>query len=245
MIGIYGFKNKSNGKWYIGQSVDINRRYNQHLKKNTNKEDSFDYILKDEGIDNFDFIILKECNKDELNHYEKFYIKLYKSNICGYNKTKGGKCYPDEYNFSDHHLKAIKDSWTKERKEIASKIQHLAQTEYYKTEKGQQKAKHHSEIMKGRKPSVETLNKRSLSLKKVVHTKEWNEKVGKALQKPIRAFKNNNFVGEYNSYNECMNELNLPNKKGISNVICGKAKTYYGFTFEKISKNNDDKKDSE
>ena len=38
IIGIYKYQNKLNGNIYIGQSVDINRRYNQHLQEaNSNK----------------------------------------------------------------------------------------------------------------------------------------------------------------------------------------------------------------
>lgn len=238
MIGIYGFKNKINEKWYIGQSVDINRRYNQHLNEKNPKEKSFDYALKNEGIENFDFIILKECDKEELNQYEKYYIKLYHSNIDGYNKTKGGKCYPDKYIISDHHLKALKDSWTQERKEKASIIQHLVMTEYFKTEKGKEIAKRHSEMMKNKKPTEETIKKRIASLKKVKHTDDWNKKVSDALSKKVIAYKDKEKVGEYSSYTECMIALNLPNIKGISKVTCGYRKTYKGYYFVKIQDNS-------
>ena len=36
MIGIYKFTNKLTGEAYIGQSVDIKRRYNQHKTVMTN-----------------------------------------------------------------------------------------------------------------------------------------------------------------------------------------------------------------
>ena len=32
MVGIYKYKNKQNGKIYIGQSVNINRRRREHLQ---------------------------------------------------------------------------------------------------------------------------------------------------------------------------------------------------------------------
>lgn len=41
----------------------------------------------------------------------------------------------------------------------------------------------------------------------------------------------------YNSYNECKESLKLPNIKGISKVIHGHNKTYYGYTFTKIEDN--------
>lgn len=46
--------------------------------------------MAEEGIWNFTFELLEECSRDKLNEREKYYIDFYKSNLYGYNLTKGG-----------------------------------------------------------------------------------------------------------------------------------------------------------
>ena len=77
MIGIYKITNKINNKCYIGQSINIKRRFNGH--KSGDHNEYLENAIKKYGIDNFNFEILEECKKNELNEKEIFYIKLYKS----------------------------------------------------------------------------------------------------------------------------------------------------------------------
>ena len=89
MTGIYMFKNKINGKIYVGQSVNIERRYSEH--KCCKDNCPIHKAIRKYGIKNFKFRILKECEPNELNHWEKYYISKCKSLIPnGYNITKGG-----------------------------------------------------------------------------------------------------------------------------------------------------------
>lgn len=85
--GIYKITNKINGKAYIGASKNIEKRFNEHQKHS--KEIS--HIIKKQGIDNFTFEILEECSIEELPDKEREYIALYKTNITGYNSSKGGE----------------------------------------------------------------------------------------------------------------------------------------------------------
>lgn len=89
MIGIYKITNKLNGHCYIGQSKDINKRWNNHKAASGNPKDaSYDYPLyrafRKYGIDNFTFEILEECQISELNEREKFHIL---NNSSEYNQT--------------------------------------------------------------------------------------------------------------------------------------------------------------
>lgn len=98
MIGIYKFTNKIDGKCYIGQSVNIRKRYNQHKGRYNTfnhqkaKEDTyFHYVLRNYGFDNFDFEIVEECSLEELNNKEIYYISKFNSLYPnGYNLTAGG-----------------------------------------------------------------------------------------------------------------------------------------------------------
>lgn len=87
VIGIYKITNKINGKSYIGQSIDIERRFREHRKS---KDDSLiDNDIRKYGQDVFTFEILEECPSIELNRRERYYIEKFKSHKKGYNQTAG------------------------------------------------------------------------------------------------------------------------------------------------------------
>lgn len=111
--GIYKITNLINGKCYIGQSVDILRRWRNHKEtsKNSSKE-AYEYPLyrafRKYGLENFSFEILEECKKEELDIKETFYINKYNSLNEGYNQVlvgQGGtKVTPQEVNLIKYDL---------------------------------------------------------------------------------------------------------------------------------------------
>ncbi len=74
IIGIYKITNKLNGKCYIGQSVDILLRWQEHNHKQGKRTSIIKQALHKYGIDNFTFEVLEECSKEELNAKEIQYI---------------------------------------------------------------------------------------------------------------------------------------------------------------------------
>lgn len=108
MIGIYKITNVINGKVYIGQSSNVERRFSQH--KSPYEQERFSEkplyrAFKKYGIENFTFEILEECEISQLNEKEKFWIKENKSLIHqkGYNITCGGDGVSEE-NHPKHKL---------------------------------------------------------------------------------------------------------------------------------------------
>ena len=91
MIGIYKIQNKLNGKIYIGQSVNITRRLWEHKASKNAKPGHIDYYIQKEGIDNFEYDIIEECDKDSLIEREMYWIQYYNSYNNGYNLTLGGE----------------------------------------------------------------------------------------------------------------------------------------------------------
>lgn len=90
ICGIYSITNTINLKKYIGQSVNIHKRWNEHRRGKTGHlYNSF----KKYGIDNFDFKVICEVPQSALNDYEALYIKYYDTTnkSKGFNKTHGGK----------------------------------------------------------------------------------------------------------------------------------------------------------
>ena len=89
MIGIYKITNKINGKFYIGQSNDIMRRFGEHKTQKHNRI-LVDQAIQKYGINNFIFEIIEECSLDELNEKESYWIKKLDAIKNGCNLSKGG-----------------------------------------------------------------------------------------------------------------------------------------------------------
>lgn len=90
MIGIYKITNLLNRKIYIGQSINIQNRWEDHKYYSSNEHTALQAAFKKYGISNFSFEIIEECSKEELDEKEIYWIKFYDSYNNGYNLTKGG-----------------------------------------------------------------------------------------------------------------------------------------------------------
>lgn len=104
MIGIYKIENKLNHKCYIGQSVNIERRWSEHKVKSKISNGILYNAIRKNGLENFDFSIICECKVEELDEKEIYYIQQYNSLIPnGYNIQLGGntsKIAPSEKELS-------------------------------------------------------------------------------------------------------------------------------------------------
>ena len=94
-IGIYKIENKINNKVYIGQSINIQKRWSDHKSRYLDPNDhSYNTHLyksmRKYGIENFDFSIVELCLAEELNEKERYWIGYYNSFFNGYNLTFGG-----------------------------------------------------------------------------------------------------------------------------------------------------------
>lgn len=93
-IGIYGIRNKINGKIYIGKTgMNFGDRWDSHRSLLNNGKHDNPYLQRawnKYGPENFEFIIIEECSANDLNEREMYYIKHYKDLGMAYNIHDGG-----------------------------------------------------------------------------------------------------------------------------------------------------------
>ena len=75
MVGIYSIRNKLTGQEYIGQSIDIERRWMEHKTPKANGNDRLHSDMQRHGIEKFEFRVLEECEPEKLNERELFHIR--------------------------------------------------------------------------------------------------------------------------------------------------------------------------
>lgn len=93
--GIYKITNQETGECYIGQAVDIAKRWKDHAKCglgiDTPANNKLYKAIQEFGIWHFSWELLEKCPKEQLNEKEAFYIDLYDSKNYGYNSSLGIK----------------------------------------------------------------------------------------------------------------------------------------------------------
>lgn len=220
-IGIYCFTNKLNGKKYVGQSRQLNRRYHGHINDAMNpdraKTDSsvFHAALRKYGIENFDYQILEECKASELNEREIYWIKELHSYILedGYNLTYGGDNFTPNYYFSSEDLLHY---WNDLK---------LTVTQIYKTYGSTGKKIREQLIELG--ISKEEIEQRTYEKRLEIIQKGIPKRLRKINQYDLEG----NFIQSFNSLTEAAKSVN-GNKGNISQVANGKYQTAYGYKWK-------------
>lgn len=93
--GIYGWRCMITGKWYVGQSIDIEKRKREHLlflNRGTHYNNHLQSAFNKYGKISFEFQVLEVTNKDMLDLREKSWIGYLKADNreFGYNNESGG-----------------------------------------------------------------------------------------------------------------------------------------------------------
>lgn len=84
MTGIYKITNIINKKVYIGQSIDIEKRWGEH-KRNAFNPNTHTYnyplyrAIRKYGLTNFEFEVIEETDRQHLTTEEQYFINLYKA----------------------------------------------------------------------------------------------------------------------------------------------------------------------
>jgi hypothetical protein len=88
MAFIYCIKHKDTGRAYIGQTT---QPFEYRMRQHCCGETEIDKAIKYFGLDAFDYWVIEECNTDELDEKEIYYIAKYDTYYNGYNNTLGGR----------------------------------------------------------------------------------------------------------------------------------------------------------
>ena len=145
MVGIYRIENIVNHKRYIGQSIDIKRRWRDH-KTELRSHRHFNYHLQQSwdkyGEDSFKFTIIEECLKENLDIKETFCINKFNclNKEYGYNLVEFPVTYKQSQEtrdkisrartgmkFSKEHIEHIRKArlGTKSTEETKAKLREI------------------------------------------------------------------------------------------------------------------------
>lgn len=146
---IYKILNKTTGKFYIGSAYNLRKRQYVHLSKlrrgiHDNKHLQAAWNMY--GENNFEFIVMQECKKDELLKYEQFWLDWTKSfcreigyNACAVAGNTVGYKHTEEFR-----------AWQSNRLK-GSKLSEETKVKMSLTAKGKPKTKEHAaNIAKGK-----------------------------------------------------------------------------------------------
>lgn len=159
MIAVYKITNKLNGNFYIGSSVCVERRIKEHKRHNARGNDLLHLEIQKYGVENFDFEIIEEVEKDNLRIKEYEYIAKLQPyyNYVGKKRTQEEK---EKISIS------TKKWWDNLDKEIQQKIiiNNLTgpKVGHEVSEETRRKLREHNI---GKKQSKETIEKRIKKLK--------------------------------------------------------------------------------
>lgn len=173
---IYVFQNRINGKCYVGQTVEPEKRYRTHINNAKNGVDHPLYrAIRKYGIDNFHYFLVfashlpVEFVNKVLDEQEIKWIKFFDSYKNGYNQTPGGcgtaGCIP----------------WNKgvPRTELEREHMSEGQKRYFST---------HTHPMKGKKYPEETRKRMGLPKGHIASNKgvKYSEETRKRMGAPIK-----------------------------------------------------------
>ena len=195
-----------NGLIYIGKTFRLNKRINNYKNLDCKSQKAIYNSLLKYGFNSHAIEILEEieCDDIKLNNLEQYWIKYFDSKNHGLNCTYGGEGILGKTH-SDETKNKISES--KKGKLL---------TEEHKCKIGKS--------LKGKKRnSLSTEHKKKLSAKKI-------GKISNSSIKVLAYTLSGEFVGEFNSFKECQEKLNL--KSRISDFIAGRIKHVNGYKFE-------------
>ena len=221
---IYGWYCTVTDKWYIGQTVNPEKRFNCHIDRAINKKDKtyFYNSIRKYGLENFVYCVLEEnVLRENLNMREMGWIEYYDSFYYGYNMTAGGNqtIFSEEFKEKMSEANKGRIPWNKGKHGIYSEETLKKLSGSLKGKPGYWTNKHLSE---------ETKKKLSESLK---GKPSWQKGKPSYNRKPVSKYDlNGNFIKKYNCITDALKEN--PKAGHIGEVCNGYRKQSGGFIWK-------------
>lgn len=225
MIGIYKITNP-NGKIYVGQSVDIEKRIYQYSILNCFEQPKIFNSLKKYGFDSHEFEVLCVCQVKDLNDLERHYQEVFdvvKNGLnCKLTKTNDRSGYYSE----ESKLRMSVAQKGKKQSLITIQKRSASQT--------------------GKKQSKETINKRIVSRQGYHHSEETRIKIslsqkGKKLPTETRLkmskYRTGKKLSDYskNKLSESKNKILLNTETGIYYNSMKEASKLLGINYSTLA----------
>jgi group I intron endonuclease len=224
MIGIYKITCLITNKIYIGQSINIEYRFNQYKYGSVKNQIKLYNSLKKYGNLNHKFEVLEtlnEFNKELLTEREQYFIDFYKergsillnireagSNGKHNNETKlkigeSNKIKLKGRKLSLEHINNIKKSLINNKRRLGTKVSDNTKEKMKNSHKGVKKS--------------------------VLHI----QNISNAKKKIIQQYSMENIlINEFNCADDAINYLNVKSVKHIRNCALGSKKSAYGFIWK-------------
>ena len=194
MIGIYKITSPTK-KVYIGQSIDIEKRFLNYKNLNCKRQPAIYNSLKKYGIDKHKFEIICECDITELNDKERYYQDAFSATgVNGMNcklttsSDRSGKLSEEaKRKMSENRIGKRHLEETKLKISIGNKGKIVSEETKLKISIGNKKSKNflgkkHSEEAKLKMSNSKKGNKHNLNK---LHSEETKRKISKARKKVI------------------------------------------------------------
>ena len=252
---IYVRPNLINGKKYVGQATNLEvrqRAWNCLIQSYAGP--AINAARAKYGIDAFDFEILKECKDEELDYWEKYYIKELNTKApYGYNLTDGGGGMSG-YTLSEETRKKMSEAQkgknngfygklhSEEIRKKISKAKKGKNNSFYGKHLSEEQKKKISEANKGKTPwnkgktniySEETKRKMSEKKKGRKLSEETKRKMSEIRSKTVLQIDKSTYetIAEFPSASEAERQLGYSHSN-ISKCCSGKIKSAYGFIWK-------------
>ena len=217
IIGVYYICNNFTGQYYIGQTIDINRRRKEHLndlRKNKHENAHLQHSYNKYGEKYFTFKIIIQCSKDKLNFYEKYYIQLYDSEKNGFNMNEGGQTTTG-YRFTE---------------EVKQKISNSLKGNIPWNKGKRMSSKHYKNFLKNR-PNVSGKNNPMYGVHRYgkdnpMYGKHHSEESKKKMSKKRRGVKKPD-----KAYREYSKKFNSTGYRNVNKIKCNRCKSKYTYVY--------------
>lgn len=206
IVGIYKITNPK-GKVYIGQSVDIEKRWKMHKGLYGSKSNKLKRSLIKYGISEHLFEVIEECSVEQIYEREIYWIEFYNSVEKGLNILEGGQ--------------GVKMTESIKKKISEKKKNHIC---YHDSERGEKI----SQSLMGRK-NTWGKGKEKIGKKQ---EKKFKERLVALKSKCILQFnKNGDFIKEWDSIKNASESTKI-HRENIGCVLRGITKTAGGYKWK-------------